>query len=167
VKPSSAILRKASSLLQDAADGREVNALEARRLALALAPRPRIRKNVPRHPRPPPPGKMTRSEIYAFCNERAIAAGDKCECGCGRRLSQDGRTLDHWLNGNGRKKQKESVFTCWMLTPWCHKLRQEYIPDAADWNEKFKTFCQRNGGAAKGYVFEPHVEHQRLQARSG
>jgi len=31
--------------------------------------------------------------------------------------------MDHWLNGNGRKQQKESILTCWLLHFSCHKAR--------------------------------------------
>lgn len=93
-------------------------------------------------------------EIRALVAERA---GNICECGCGRTLSLYHPQMDHWLGGSGRRKQKQSVETCWMLTMWCHRQRTNNYPSAIYWNRKFRAHCHRYG-----YVFTPHIEKRQL-----
>jgi hypothetical protein len=172
VKPSAAILRKASAVLLDAAGGKPVDVGEARRIALLIAPRPRARKNVPRHPRPEREGKLTTKEIAVIVRERA---GDLCEA-CRRPFTKlNPFSLDHWLNGTGRRIPKESVETCWGIHKFsCHPARQEYrfplwatvidlslyATGLAFWNATFKAHCDR-----QGYPFEAHIEHQAVTRR--
>lgn len=92
--------------------------------------------------------------IYIAVMERS---GGRCEC-CGCRPSEfDPLEMDEWLNGNGRRRQKRAVATCWMLVGSHHRLRQKYRPDVATWNLTFEQHCQKYG-----YKFEPHIEHAKL-----
>lgn len=94
--------------------------------------------------------RVDMKEIRASAWERANYL---CECGCGRDLRLWGCELDHWLGGSGRRKQKQSVETCWLLAGLCHRRRTRNEPDAAYWNARFEKHCRKHG-----YLFTPHVE---------
>lgn len=100
--------------------------------------------------------------IYKAVEKRAAGW---CECGCGRQLLKNTwlwhPELDEWLNGNGRRQQKRAVATCWMLTRYCHRLRQRYAGGAPLWNSLFEKHC-----AKYGYRFEGHIEHAALLRKS-
>jgi hypothetical protein len=163
LKPSSAILRKASAALRDVADGRPIDQREAGRLAEAIAPRLRIRKVLP--------FKTTKvdkeekaaahrqeiGEIRAFCLQRA---GGLCECGCGRRLDLSGFELDHWLNGIGRRRQQQSIENCWVLSLRCHGERQRLKPSTPVWNARFAVHARKYG-----YPVVGHIEHAPTRRR--
>jgi hypothetical protein len=147
VKPSTSILRKASSLLRELADEflkgfpREV---EARRLADLLLPRRWVKTNLPFKTR-----AVEKEEDRLAQNEETdriraecmLRANGRCECGCGRRLDLWGATMDHWLSGSGQRVPKQSVKTCWILTLKCHLGRQTNSPSVAFWNERFQRHC--------------------------
>jgi hypothetical protein len=63
--------------------------------------------------------------------------------------------MDHWLSGGGRRREKQSVETCWMLCWVCHKDRTANIPSAAWWNSAFAAHCARYG-----YPFQAHIEKE-------
>lgn len=95
--------------------------------------------------------------IYKAVEKRAAGI---CECGCGLSFGESTLLLpemDEWLNGNGRRRQKRAVPTCWMLTGICHRNRQRYAGGVAVWNAIFEQHCQKYG-----YKFEPHIEHAKL-----
>lgn len=95
--------------------------------------------------------RATTKEIREMVMTRA---GGMCECGCGRALLYFGAAeMDHWLGGSGRRKQKESVETCWMLSGYCHHRRTRNEPSVAAWNERFERHCR-----LYDYPFTPHVE---------
>jgi len=76
-------------------------------------------------------------------------AGGRCEaCGFLRR----DLTLDHWEGGNGRRRQHESVETCWMLCTRCNRDRTENDPSAEFWNRIRSAHCDRYG-----YPYVPHL----------
>lgn len=69
--------------------------------------------------------------------------------------------MDHWLGGWGRRRQKQSIETCWALCTEHHRLRQANYPSAAAWNLRFQKHCR-----AHGYPFTPHIEHAALPGRA-
>jgi hypothetical protein len=163
LKPSSSILRKASAALRDVADGRPVDQIEAGRLAEAIAPRRHIQKVLPFKPRAQSKQEKAAAhqeqtgEIRAFCLQRAAGV---CECGCGRRLDLWGAELDHWLNGIGRRRQKQSIENCWFLTLKCHAARQRLSPSTSAWNARFAVHARKYG-----YPVVGHIEHQQMMRR--
>jgi hypothetical protein len=93
-----------------------------------------------------------------------VRAGGQCE-GCLKRWGWSW-TLDHFLGGAGRRKEKESIETCWALCgvptgPGCHGKRTRNEPSAAHWNDRFREHCERYG-----YPVVQHVEHARLPGRA-
>lgn len=95
--------------------------------------------------------KGATAAIRAECLKRANGF---CESGVCFDLWTE---MDHWLGGNGRRRQKQSVETCWMLCRRCHHDRTNAVPSAAFWNGNFALHCARYG-----YKFEPHIEHAKL-----
>lgn len=80
-------------------------------------------------------------------------AGDRCECGCNRRLnlsadrnlfSDRSRELDHFF---GKGKAPATVETCWVLSRGCHRAKTENKPGARTWLCKFIAHCQLHGYA--------------------
>lgn len=65
--------------------------------------------------------------------------------------------MDHWLGGNGRRRQQQSIATCWMLCSACHRDKTRGVPSAAEWNRRFAAHCLRHI-----YPFTPHIEHAPL-----
>ena len=61
--------------------------------------------------------------------------------------------LDHWLGGGGRRRQMESVETCWALCAKDHAARTCNIPSASHWNALFRAHCKKYG-----YPFPSHKE---------
>lgn len=68
--------------------------------------------------------------------------------------------LDHWLSGNGRRRQSESVESCWILCLSCDLDRTANRPNAAHWNARFKAHCEKHG-----YPVLAHVEHAPVVRR--
>lgn len=69
--------------------------------------------------------------------------------------------MDHWLGGNGRRRQKQAIENCWMLHMTCHQRRQRGQPDAEYWNRRFHQHA-----AYYGYPFTPHIEHATVVRKS-
>jgi hypothetical protein len=67
--------------------------------------------------------------------------------------------MDHWLSGIGRRRQKQSIETCWMLCRPCHRVRTAY-PEL--WNGMFQAHCEKYG-----YPFTPHIVHQPISSTRG
>jgi len=100
------------------------------------------------------------ARIREACMKRC---GGVCECGCERTfitnpISTYRAEMDHWLGGTGRRRQRQSIENCWMLTALCHRLRQNAQPSAVYWNVVFRQHCERYG-----YKFTPHIEHAQLK----
>lgn len=155
-----ALRRQFLDFAQEVLDARlSVPSRLARRAELVVAQlkRTKVKKVIALHPRPPPE-KMTSAEIREACVQRADG---KCECGCGRAFTPfDPAEWDHWLGGNGRRRQKESVETTWMLIRSCHQQRTRNWPSAEHWNALREAFCKK-----WNYAFKPHIVHQPLQRR--
>lgn len=77
-----------------------------------------------------------------------------CECCCAW-LPFTGE-IDHWLGGSGRRRQRESIETIWLLCSSCHADRTANRPSVEHWNERFRLHCERYG-----YPFVPHLEKPR------
>jgi hypothetical protein len=91
--------------------------------------------------------------------ERCMRRANGCCEACGRRFTgSNPAQLDHWLGGIGRRRQRQSYETCWMLCATCHRGRTVHRPSVAYWNDLRAAFCERFG-----YPFQPHIEHQPLR----
>jgi hypothetical protein len=107
---------------------------------------------------------MRTAEIRAAVEERASGV---CEA-CGRIVGIHfcPWTMDHWLNGSGRRRQKQAVENCWALCGRpgfpgsCHDARQTYTPSVDFWNAKFAAHA-----AKYGYDPLPHIVHAPLPER--
>lgn len=142
--------------------------------------RPRTGRSVLKYraPEPVPNEQPTMAEIAQAVRDRA---GGICEA-CRRPFTpHDPFSVDHWLNGNGRRRQLQSAATCWGLHKYsCHPDRQHYrIPEWADevwraetwsiglgvrfWNFTFLTHCERQSPALP---FAGHIEHQPVRRRA-
>ncbi len=133
-----------------------------------------------RRPRPPPlpfpkPSRSARlksdreireAEILArgeLRHDVLIRAEGKCEnLGCRRPLATHGFVFDHWLGGNGRRRQAESLATCWALCTACNEARTANEPSAAVWNDLFRRHCRLHG-----YKFTPHITKFQALAAAG
>jgi hypothetical protein len=130
---------------------------ETERLGELAAPRRRSAKALPFPSRKTEKAarkdarRLATRAVYEAVRERAAG---KCEA-CGRARHQP--IMDHWLGGSGRRKQLESVETCWGLCGMCNRQRTDNSPNAAYWNDIRRVFCVRYG-----YPFVPHIEHARL-----
>ena len=80
-----------------------------------------------------------------------LRAGSCCEA-CGAQVET--LTLDHWLGGSGRRRQKLSVENTWALCGPSHRARQENRPSVEFWNWRFRKHCERYG-----YPVLAHIEH--------
>lgn len=65
--------------------------------------------------------------------------------------------VDHWESGRGRRTQRESVETVWVLglRCGCAKDRTANWPSAAEWNARRAAHCTRYG-----FAFVPHAVHE-------
>ncbi len=80
-------------------------------------------------------------------------SGGRCENPtCGKPLVSRGCVFDHWLGGNGRRDQAESLATVWVLCMECNHARTHNAPSASYWNFRFETHCK-----VHGYTFTPHI----------
>jgi hypothetical protein len=87
-----------------------------------------------------------------------VRSGGRCENpGCRKVITSGGCSWDHWLGGNGRRQQQESIETTWLLCSECDYARTHNAPSAGYWNARFKTHCETHG-----YAFTPHIT--RLEA---
>lgn len=106
--------------------------------------------------------RLSKREETARIRAAVEARAEGCCEYCSSTFSfPDPAEMDHWLGGSGRRRQEQSVETCWLLHRNCHRLRQEALPSAAHWNENFKRHCKKYG-----YRFTPHIEHQPLRRRA-
>lgn len=94
--------------------------------------------------------------IWHAVNQRAIYEFELCECGCGVRLGDD-RQLDHYP---GRAKG-QSVDTCWMLNPWCHRDKTNNYPSTAHWNLRWRAHCGKHGYPCKTRIAHAPVARRR------
>jgi hypothetical protein len=86
-------------------------------------------------------------------------AGGQCEV-CfpwADRCKNPATEMDHWLGGNGRRRQKQSVETCWALCREHHGWKTVHFGGVSLWNRRFKDHCE-----TYGYPFVAHVEHAPL-----
>ncbi len=110
------------------------------------------------------PTRKARLGIAQVTNEKRILArgelrhdvvvrsGGRCENpACRKVITSGGCSWDHWLSGNGRRTQQESLATTWLLCAACDYARTNNAPSADYWNQRFKTHCE-----AHGYEFTPH-----------
>lgn len=82
-----------------------------------------------------------------------------CECGCGMWFtSLNPAEMDHFLGGTGRRKQRQSVGSCWMLRRDCHLMKTSLSPSAAFWNSRFAAHA-----AHYNYPALKHIEHAALR----
>jgi hypothetical protein len=107
-----------------------------------------------------------RAKVAAIRGAVFARAGTLCEvwvhaAGPERRCNGHAEIMDHWLGGNGRRRQKEAVETCWAICGECNDDRTANWPDAAWWNESFRLHC-----AAHGYRFTPHYDARAASRRT-
>jgi hypothetical protein len=113
----------------------------------------------------PKPSRKARVGIARVTNEKRILArgelrhdcitrsGGRCENpACGHVLTYRGCVFDHWLGGSGRRQEKESIETTWVLCLVCDSARTMNAPSAGYWNSRFEAHC-----LAHGYPFTPHI----------
>lgn len=107
--------------------------------------------------------KLSREEMNAETariREQCVKrSGTWCECGCGQPhtplyLAE----MDHFLGGHGRRKQRQSVETCWMLRRDCHAAKTRLSPSSAFWDAKFAAHAARYG-----YPVLTHIQHNALR----
>ena len=116
------------------------------------------------------PTRKVRLGIARVTNEKRILArgelrhdvvvrsNGRCENpACRKVITSGGCSWDHWLGGNGRRQEQESLATTWLLCAACDYARTNNEPSATYWNERFKTHCERHG-----YPFTQHLT--RIQA---
>jgi hypothetical protein len=99
--------------------------------------------------------KEETARIRETCMERANGFCERPGC------SGAPQELDHWLHGIGRRRQRQSVATCWMLCSLCHRYRTENWPNADFWNALFAEHCRKYG-----YAFTGHITHAPLPKSS-
>ena len=61
--------------------------------------------------------------------------------------------LDHWDGGSGRRRQRQTVATCWALCVRHSDQRTANWPSAAWWNASREAHCLGNA-----ILFTPHIE---------
>lgn len=98
--------------------------------------------------------KEETAAIREACMTRAIGCCEVFEC------IGSADEMDHWLGGNGRRRQRQSIETCWMLCQLHHQARTRARPSAVYWNERFAIHCKTHG-----YPFTPHIEHHPLPSK--
>jgi len=68
----------------------------------------------------------------------------RCEA-CGYTTGDSYDQLDHVLGGSGRRRQRQSVETCWRLCWYCHRKKTENEPTRKWWAARFITHCEKYG----------------------
>lgn len=74
-----------------------------------------------------------------------LRAGGRCEMSDGIRCSMDGTDLDHMLQGSGRRRQRQSAETCWLLCAWHHRERTRNRPSSRAWRGHMRRHLDRYG----------------------
>jgi hypothetical protein len=126
VRPSSAILRKASAVLLDAAGGKPIDAREAQRLAVLIAPRRAAKKVLSLHPRP---GKLTRKQLVDAVRPVVEARAKGCSEYSGEPFGILEQTAE-WDEFYGRRPVNVTVEKTWMLTRAEHRDKGHNRPVA-------------------------------------
>lgn len=97
-------------------------------------------------------------DLYALLAARAQG---KCECGCGRHVPPG--EVDHFFS---RARAPENEFTCWVITPACHRAKTDNRPNASHWLLKFIRHCGRwsiGGEERTGYVVAAEQAQKKLE----
>ena len=89
--------------------------------------------------------RMSTADVVAAVLGRADGV---CECGCGRIAIFSGE-LDHRWGGVGRRREAQSVETCWILRRKCHFEKTANFPSAAAWQERWAAHCKKYGYTAE------------------
>lgn len=79
------------------------------------------------------------SGIRAAC---AARAANRCEL-CGM-LQGSSLEMDHVLGGSGRRRERQSMETCWMLCRYCHQYKTSH-PAGENWRAAFRVHCAKYG----------------------
>lgn len=74
-----------------------------------------------------------------------LRANNRCECGCGRWVTEESMHLDHFW---GRARD-ESVESCWALHLECDTQKTLNRPDWATWGQKFLEHARHHGYEAQ------------------
>lgn len=162
-----AILRKASAILRDAADGKPVDAREAERISKIIAPRRKAKKHLPwptlKEAREAK--RKARSDATSYLRnaveERAFGhceAADHIELLSGGAVCRGYLELDHLLGGVGRRRQKQAVENTWLLCNEHHRQRTANLPSSDFWVRVFALHADRYG-----YPMISRVEHRRIE----
>jgi hypothetical protein len=120
--------------------------------------RPPIPKPIPRARERRTLAQLHRAETKELRGAVMERARGTCEGCC---LPSKVLVMDHWLGGGGRRRQRQSIETCWALCPGCDGRRTRNEPGAAYWNGVRADFCR-----AKGYPFHAHAEKQPVVRRA-
>lgn len=92
--------------------------------------------------------KGARADVRAACVARC---NQQCEA-CGQPSMYIGPLeMDHFYG----RAFSESVETCWMLGPECHRQKTENDPTREFWDAKFAIHCK-----LYGYPFRPRLTKQ-------
>jgi 5-methylcytosine-specific restriction endonuclease McrA len=90
--------------------------------------------------------RQSTNEIRTAVMQRAQG---RCE-GCGRVCSVFDLQMDHFFGGSGRRRQQQSVETCWALGRLCcHPDKTDNKPNAAHWRAKWREHCRTHGYSAE------------------
>lgn len=91
-----------------------------------------------------------------------------CE-NCGRPLQPMQGQMDHIFGGVGRRRQEQSVETCWRLCssldtaiasssiPGCHERRTLNVPDATSWWRRVSVHLRKHGYHRQALLAEGYV----------
>lgn len=71
--------------------------------------------------------------------------------------------VDHFFGGSGRRRELQSVETCWALCCHCHGRKTMNWPSAAYWLEKFIGHCERLGYSDPAEVAQIRLDAIRIQ----
>lgn len=77
--------------------------------------------------------------IRAALFDRSVGKG--CE-NCGKRFAL--LEMDHMLGGSGRRRQRQSVETCWAICQECHRNRTINVPSREFWRHRMRRFLVAN-----------------------
>jgi hypothetical protein len=101
-----------------------------------------------------------REETAAIRKAVFERAGGRCEAwmheGGPERCCRPAVVLDHWLGGVGRKREQQSVETCWALCEDCNRDRTASYPDADWWNTSWWWHCREYDHPFQPHIVKPH-----------